>query len=145
MLTRTKLLLSSFVLAGSGFAFAPAMTQAQTVEPECYPVTSCDDNDPEIADAVYTLTNEDLVRLAEREGLGTGSLFIDALLGIGVSYLNPYVGGTAALTIAAINDGIGDSAELADYALSSGKDVIITVKENPSGYPAVEILNVYLD
>lgn len=141
------LVLSSFVLASSSMLMIPGTTQAQaqTVEPNaCYPATSCNGGGEVKPDHVYTLSNATLVRLAERKQISTGSLFTDSLIAIGASSLNPYVGGAGSLVIAAINDGIGNSADLAKYALSSGKSVVVEVKENASGYPAIEVLDVYL-
>lgn len=153
MSNKLGVLVSSFVLFSSSMLMVPGITQAKTQtesqtqpveELACYPATSCDDNDPEIADAVYTLSNKDLVRLAEREGISAGSNLADVIIGLGATKLNPFLAISGSIVIAAINDGIANSAELANYALSSGKDVIIAVKENPSGYPDVEILEIYV-
>lgn len=159
MSNKLGVLVSSFVLFSSSMLMVPGVTQAQTQsqaktqtesqtqpveELACYPATSCDDNDPEIADAVYTLSNKDLVRLAEKKGISSGSSFYDAILEVGAAQINLILGVSGTLIIAAINDGIANTAELANHALNSGKDVIIAVKENPGGYPDVEILEIYV-
>lgn len=80
-----------------------------------------------------------LEKMAKQKDISTGSFTGDAIIGIGVSALNGWVGGGASITVAMINDAIKKQRSLAETALSKGNvGLKVYTIENPGGYPALE-------
>jgi hypothetical protein len=142
-------ILFSLALISSTLVAAPMVNQANAAGSStfntCYPVVACDPgegSDPVEPDSTYIIGNATLQSLAQAQGISTGSNTADAIIAIGASAINPYVGGTGSLVVALANDAVNSNAELAQTALNEGGDIYVYVKENASGYPAVEVLDI---
>ncbi|WP_142673100.1 hypothetical protein [Priestia endophytica] len=91
----------------------------------------------------FVIPPSQLEKMAKQKDISTGSYTGDAVIGIGVSALNAYVGGGVAVTVGMLNDAIDKQRTLAKTALKKGNvGLKVYAIQNPGGYPALDTQKV---